>query len=389
MISNSNSNKLHYYGWNRIQENIQNLNITNNIKVVDYVDIYFLNHQVNIIEIDWIGIVHHTSSTFSNNNISNLFKNNIFLNSLKKCKGLIVLSEYNKENIQKELDKLYLQIKVFVLKHPIPPTYDQIFNIKAFEQNLNIYNIGGWLRNPYTIYHSTIYYNNKPLNKYKLKGYSMDQYFPSQNIDYTNIVNKIINKNTGDININTDTIIDDILEYSHPNNSTNYYTKYLIEYIYSIINNHKYVDDINQLINQLNDNHNSVKILEYLENECYLDLLVSNIIFCDYIDCSASNTIVECISTGTPIILNKHPAIVEYLGHNYPLYFEKIYDKKNHIYNLNTENILKAHNHLLHIRNDKQFDLDYFLNTLNQNIKNNSEKRRRRKPHYYYYKNYN
>ena len=62
-----------------------------------------------------------------------------------------------------------------------------------FEKNLNIYNIGGWLRNPYTIYHAQFMYNNKPLTKYKLKGYSMNQYFPSSEVDYDKIANKIIN----------------------------------------------------------------------------------------------------------------------------------------------------------------------------------------------------
>jgi hypothetical protein len=386
MVSSNINNKIHYYGWNRIQENIQSLNITNKITIIDYVDIYFLSHDINIIDTDWIGIVHHTTSTFSNNNITNLFRNNIFLNSLKKCKALIVLSEYNRINILKELNNFNLKIKIIVFKHPIPPTFDKIFNINSFEQNLNIYNIGGWLRNPYTIFHSNIHYNNKPLNKFKLKGYSMDQYFPNKNIDYTNIVNKIINKNINDINdINSNIIIDEILQYSHPNNSNNYYIKYLIEYIYSIIKNYS----INELIDKLISNHNSVIIQDYLENECYLDLLVSNIVFCEYIDCSASNTIVECISTGTPIVINKHPAIVEYLGEDYPLYFNKIYNKKTNIYNLNSENILHAHEYLLDVRNNTELQLDYFLNKLNDNFEQKPiVKPHRRRNNYYYNRNY-
>lgn len=41
---------------------------------------------------------------------------------------------------------------------------------------------------------------------------------------------------------------------------------------------------------------------------------------------SANNTILECIARNTPIIVRTNPAIVEYLGENYPLYFESLND---------------------------------------------------------------
>ena len=123
-------------------------------------------------------------------------------------------------------------------------------------------------------------------------------------------------------------------------------------------------DDHKKLLLQLINNHNSVKITDYLDNENYLNLLKSNIVFCDYIDCSASNTILECIATGTPIILNYHPAIEEYLGIDYPLYFNKIYSRETNTYNINTENILNAHYYLLNIKNNSQIELSDFLNQL-------------------------
>ena len=61
---------------------------------------FSLDEKVKLIEKDWVGIIHHTSSTFSDNNINNLFKRSIFVNSLKHCKGLIVLSVYNKKNLE-------------------------------------------------------------------------------------------------------------------------------------------------------------------------------------------------------------------------------------------------------------------------------------------------
>jgi hypothetical protein len=89
---------------------------------------------------------------------------------------------------------------------------------------------------------------------------------------------------------------------------------------------------------------------------------------------------VECISTGTPIIVNYHPAIVEYLGEDYPLYFNRIYNDKTHSYHINTEHLLKAHYYLLNIKNNSKIELCDFLNEfkiiidkiLNNNHQNNN-----------------
>ena len=345
----SNIEKLHYYGWNKIQKSIQKLDTK--YLIIDCIDNYFNNHT-NIIENEWIGIIHHTKSTFSDNNITNLFKNKIFLNSLKNCKCLITLSDYNRNNIISELNIIYLLIPIYTLYHPIPPNIVDIFDINLFEKNLSVINIGGWLRNPYTIYETKIYYNNILLNKHKLKGYLMEQYFPTKDINYKYIINS--NSNEDNINYN----INSIVNYSHSNNLINYFIKFLIDYINKIKVN---LDD-SQLLDKLIENHNSVKIYDYLDNEEYIKLFINNIVFCDYIDCSASNTILECILTGTPIILNKLPAIVEYLGDDYPLYRENIYNITNNSYYLNYDNILAAHNYLLNIKYSQKLNLKIFIN---------------------------
>jgi hypothetical protein len=60
------------------------------------------------------------------------------------------------------------------------------------------------------------------------------------------------------------------------------------------------------------------------DNEHYDRMLSCNIVFLDLYDSSANNTIVECIVRNTPLIVNRHPAVVEYLGKDYPLYFDTI-----------------------------------------------------------------
>ena len=66
---------------------------------------------------------------------------------------------------------------------------------------------------------------------------------------------------------------------------------------------------------------NSVTIIERLTDREYDSLLSENIVFLNLCDCSAVNTLIECIVRNTPIIINKIPAVVELLGEKYPLYY--------------------------------------------------------------------
>lgn len=90
-------------------------------------------------------------------------------------------------------------------------------------------------------------------------------------------------------------------------------------------------------LNWMISNEISVNIIDYTNINHFLDPITKNIVFCDYIDCLASDTIVECISTNAPIILDldRHLAVVEYLGENYSLYDDLICNKKTDNYYLN------------------------------------------------------
>ena len=406
--------KIHYYGWDRIAKQINDVFLSR-IIIIDYVDTYFLSNT-EIIDNNWGGIIHHTSSNFSNNNIINLFKNKIFIKSLKYCKFLITLSKYNKNNILEQLKKLNLTINVYVLKHPSPPIFDKIFNINKFEESLNIYNIGAYMRNPYSIYHSNFYYDGVLLNKHKLKGYLMDSYFPEKNLIFNDIVNDINNYNSLDLNqenFNDDS--DDIYEelqlelinctneidkdkltkqlydieikinnnyklqnYSRSSTNFNYYNYYAYKYIKQFEYKSK-----TQLTKLLINNNKTVTIHNYLENNDYLKVLTNNIIFCDYIDCSASNTIVECIATCTPIILNRLPAIVEYLGDDYPLYFDKIYNSETDTYHLTKEDLVSTYNYFINMH--KSLNINIFIEKL-KGIVNSSIAKNKNRLHYYHFK---
>lgn len=66
----------------------------------------------------------------------------------------------------------------------------------------------------------------------------------------------------------------------------------------------------------------NVEVIDRLSNDRYDELLSRSIVLCELFDASASNTIIEAIARNTPIIVNRHPAAVEYLGEDYPLLFD-------------------------------------------------------------------
>lgn len=65
-----------------------------------------------------------------------------------------------------------------------------------------------------------------------------------------------------------------------------------------------------------------VTILETMSDVEYDTLLSSNVVFLRLHDAVAVNTILECIARNTPIIVNRLPAVEEYLGADYPGLYE-------------------------------------------------------------------
>jgi hypothetical protein len=53
--------------------------------------------------------------------------------------------------------------------------------------------------------------------------------------------------------------------------------------------------------------------------------------------------LIECIVRNTPIVINKLPAIVEFLGESYPLFYNNL-DEVRELVTL--KNIEKAHNYI-------------------------------------------
>jgi glycosyltransferase involved in cell wall biosynthesis len=89
----------------------------------------------------------------------------------------------------------------------------------------------------------------------------------------------------------------------------------------------------------------------------YDDLLAESIVFLDLYDSSANNTILECIARNTPVLVNRLPAVVEYLGEDYPFYFQDLDEAADKVQD---EGLVKrAHEYLTGI--DKtRYRVEYF-----------------------------
>lgn len=68
--------------------------------------------------------------------------------------------------------------------------------------------------------------------------------------------------------------------------------------------------------------YGGVEYLERLDDATFDEWLSESVVAAEYFDVAASNTVVECIVRATPLITNAAPANREYLGDDYPLYFE-------------------------------------------------------------------
>ncbi len=88
----------------------------------------------------------------------------------------------------------------------------------------------------------------------------------------------------------------------------------------------------------------SVLTIPCLSNQEYDWLLSRNVVFMFLYDSSACNAIVECMVRHTPLLINPLEAVVEYLGPEYPFYFETLPEAAAKL--MDRDLILRTHDYL-------------------------------------------
>lgn len=324
----------HRSGWNYVLTHLEKYHNNNGIIFDSYLDRTFGwdNDCLSFAKVipytsSWIGIFHHTNNpNYSPYDLSHCINNVNFISSLPYCKGIIVLSKKNKEYMITETRRLGFNIPIIKLIHPTELQGFEVFNLNNFEISpvKKIIQIGAWLRNTYAIYDLKVPAN---YSKFALKGKNMDNYY-IEDTEWTKMT-ETLKKIKGKDNA-SGLVVQDL-----------YTNKY-----------------ISGLIDSIQAERDSVTVLTEIDNHSYDFLLKNNIVFLCLIDAAAVNTIIECIVRNTPIVVNRVAAAEEYLGKDYPLFYENLED----VYKLIAEprNIRNAHKYLKQL-NKHRFSIEYFL----------------------------
>lgn len=293
----------HRGGWRSILDKLLEkdfFNTKSNYVFYDVLEHYFLWKTDHVCENKWLGVIHCTQSVpnhLSHLDISKIFDNPNFIKSLKSCIALITLSSYLTNFIKNKLISMNIDTPVIFIKHPTITDGIKPFSMKKYIKNKNKMLVQiGQQCRKLT----SIYRVKTKLNKLWLTG----------NTDFELCKKMLITEQKA-------LKIDDL--------------------------------DIDE-----------VKV-DYTSTESEYDQILSeNIVFLDLFDSSANNAIVECIARNTPILVNKLPAVVEYLGLDYPLYYD---DLKEIDDLLSIKNITKAHKYLKNL-DKKYLDTNKFTEKL-------------------------
>ena len=103
-----------------------------------------------------------------------------------------------------------------------------------------------------------------------------------------------------------------------------------------------------------------IEILRVTDGE-YDELLTKNVVMVDLYNSSANNTVIECLARNTPILVNIVGGVLDYLGEDYPLYF----NDANELERKSNDNslILKAHGYLRDM-DKSNFTFERFLDSI-------------------------
>ncbi len=258
----------HRSGWKYVVDNIKK-SISSNYIIDLYVDKTFhwdntVNEYLKITPYtkNWVGFLHHTFDKSIKYNTEILFNNKNFMNSLKSCKGIICLTTYLKNQLSLKFSLLNINVPVYNIIHPTMLNVNK-FTMNNFKDNEDK-----------CILHIGSWLRN------------VDMFYYMKDIT--------IKIKKEECNIRK-----------------------------IILEGCKCKDICKNKLEILNED---IEIIPYVNDDDYDELLNKNIVFLNLVDCSAVNTLLECIARNTPLVINKHPSVVELLGSDYPLYYENLDD---------------------------------------------------------------
>lgn len=316
----------------------------------------------------WTGFIHHTPlATYTDYHSDAIFKRAAFRYSLRHCRGIIVLSRYLARSVRRRLAELACSVPVTVVMHPTE-TVSAVFDFQKWLAQPTVTQVGAWLRNPYAIYALKLPWGQKQV----LEGPKMASYVHPRQWYIANTLEcrcQFADVSSHQLSraLTSRTNLHQVM------------TRFMTEYIKTVKapsfaevregrpcclatihwpNN--WQQRIMMVEDQLHTNYASVVRLSTLANGDYDRLLQQTVVFLNLVDCSAANTVVECIVRNTPVIVNRHPAVAEYLGALYPGFYS---DARNVWRMFTPARILAVHRYMARI-DKSRYTFDTFVRSV-------------------------
>lgn len=125
---------------------------------------------------DWFGVMHVPLLTpnwamYSQNNLAKLYFMDRWRQALKRCKGIVTLSQH----MQQQLQALYPELPVFSVKHPIPAT-SVSFDLEAFRRDPKLLLVGAWLRDFDSFFQLQTPWRKKLIINHYAEGFLRERY---------------------------------------------------------------------------------------------------------------------------------------------------------------------------------------------------------------------
>jgi len=108
--------------------------------------------------------------------------------------------------------------------------------------------------------------------------------------------------------------------------------------------------------------NSSVQVLERLTDHEYDQMLSENLVFLNLFDAPSNTTVVECLGRNTPILINKLPGVIDYLGHDYPFYYSSLAEASAKL--VDDALIESTWQYLANSKNKEKLKIEYFIDAV-------------------------
>jgi hypothetical protein len=298
-------NKTHQYcpdGWQYILDLLSKCHNPNAPIMDAYIDTTFGKHADMMESVGcipyvtpWMGFLHSPGHTAGGEpSCADILARESFQKSLAFCQALFVMSA----DLKVWLQKNGVRVPVHVVHFPMRPDLAS-FTWKEFESNPRptVVQVGKWQRDTYAIFRIETKMQKMAIGDYR--EVRVETSPPASYLQLSNALTEEERKDAPSEEVG--------IEMAPVDARTCGYDTELA-----------FASEVRRMLSR---QWNSVEVVSRLPDEEYSTLLTKNIVFLPLKCATACATLVDCIARNTPVIVPRLPAVEEYLGPDYPLYY--------------------------------------------------------------------